>query len=202
MTRALAAALCLAAIGCGHDRAIDDAIRARERFVRELAAREGLVDVWSLSSRSDLEFADGLGPIELLDPDVPFTGWDEVAHRCESTPALPVRWMGPRAHLRLRGDRDGDRRLEIRGRVDVKAIQTQPIVTASIDGREFHSGAVDAEGYFLISAAIPAAWVAEWADVYVTLSSVHEPYKDPEGRAAAKLTVARLEGVIWEPRGP
>jgi len=180
----LLAAACAVA-GCGSDRPISDEQRARDRWVRDLMHRENLADAWSLASRSDIRFEDGLAPIELLDPD--------------STPAKPVRWMGPRAHIRIRGDHDGDRTLVIRGRVDLAAIQTRPVVAASLDGREIHSAIVDPEGYFAIAATIPAAWITDWADLYITLSSVHEPWKDPEGRTAAKLTVARLESVTWEP---
>lgn len=200
MKRVLALAVLLAA--CGSDRPISDEQRTRERWIGNLMQREGLSDAWSLASRYDLQFEDGLAPVEMIDPDLPFTGWDEVGHQCESTPAKPVRWMGARAHLRIRGDRDGDRTLVIRGRVDVKGIQTRPVVAASLDGREIHSEVVDPDGYFVIAATVPGAWITDWADLYLTLSSVDEPWKDPEGRAAAKLTVARLESVTWEPVTP
>jgi hypothetical protein len=197
--RTIGVALVIAAAGCGRSSPITDEMRVRERFVHELAEREDLLGAWSLTSRSDLQFEDGLALIEFLDPDVPFTGWDEAAHRCETTPAKAVRWMGARSHLRIRGDRDGDRRLEIRGRADIKTLQTRPIVSASIDGRDVYSEVVDTDGYFVIAATVPAAWVTDWADVYITLSSVNEPWKEPEGRLTVKLMVARLEGVTWEP---
>lgn len=197
--------LIVAIAGCGRDRAISDEQRARERWARDLMQRENLVDAWSLASRSDIQFEDGLAPVELVDRDVPFTGWDEVAHVCASSPAQPVRWIGSRAHIRLRGDSDGDRALTIRGRVDTKAIRTQPIVAASLDGREIYSEVIEPDGYFVITAIIPAAWVADWADLYITLSSVNEPWKEPDGKGSAKLTVARIESAAWEPvtpRGP
>jgi hypothetical protein len=199
MIRAGMLALTVAAAGCGHETPINDEVRTRDKFVRELAEREGAMGAWSLMSRAELQFEDGFAGTELVDPDRGFTPWTEVVPRYESRPAIAVRWMGARGHLRVRADGDADRRLEIHGRVDIQGLFTHPIITASFDGLELHSAPVDDNGYFLITATIPRARLSGWSDIYVTVSSIHEPWRDPTGRLGTQLTVARLERVTWEP---
>lgn len=200
--------LVIALAACGHENPINDEVRARDRFIRDLAVREGLVDAWALTPRHDLQFEDGFSGVDMVDPLVrpvdpgwydTLFNWRVVSRTAASVPAKPVRWMGARAHLRIRGDGDGDRRLEIRGAVDLYGLQTRPVITASLDGRELHAAPVDADGYFRISAVVPAGMVTTWRDVYLTCSSIHEPWRDPNGRLSTQLRVVRLEGVTWEP---
>jgi hypothetical protein len=186
-----------AATACGKEAPLTDESRAREAWVRQLSEREDLVDTWSLTSRSDLQFEDGLSGVEMTDPAKPFTGWREAAHVCTTAPALPVRWMGARSHLRLRGESDME--LEIRGRANLPELLTRPLITASLNGREIHAALVDEDGYFRIAATVPHAMVREWSDLYITLSSVHEPWRDPNGMVGGKLMVSRIEHVTWQP---
>jgi hypothetical protein len=195
--RGLTLACAVAIVGCAKEAPFTDEGRRREAWIHQLAVREGLLDAWSLSSRAEIQFEDGLGPVEMIDPAVPFAGWREIARATASGPAQPVRWMGARSHLRLRGDTD--MRLEILGRVDLAALMMRPVVTASLDGRELHSGQVDPTGYFRIDVTVPHAMLDGWSDLYLTLSSVHEPWRDPNALVGVKLTVARLEHVTWEP---
>lgn len=183
------------AAGCGRTAPIDDEARARDTYVRALADREGLLDVWSLMSRSTIDFEDGLSAIEMIDPEAPSVGWREVARPVATGMAQPVRWMAARSHLRVRGE--SSMRLTIYGRADLVQIGTRPLVAASLDGAEFYSALPDDDGYFRIDATIPQAKLASWADIYVTLSSVNEPWRD-----LSRLHVARIERVVWEPAVP
>jgi hypothetical protein len=178
---------------------LTEEVRARERFIHDLAVREELIDAWSLQSRATIQFEDGFARVEEIDPAVPLPSWHEVPHACVSMPGKFVRYMGPRGHIRVRADGPYAMHLVIRGRVDLGQLFTRPLVTASFDGLELHAALVDPAGYFTIEATIPRERIAEWSDVYVMLSSVHEPWRDPAGAAGAKLTVARLEHVTWEP---
>lgn len=149
----------------------------RERFVKALAAREGLTGEWLLTSRGDLVFEDGWSALDRLEPE----------------PTVPVRWIGTTAHARLRG-RGADMHLRIWGRVDRGALATRPRVTLVVDGIEIGSRLVADDGAFTLETVIPASWVADWTDLYLSLSSVGEPLREP-----AKVRAARVEGVLWQP---
>lgn len=191
--RAIAAGLWAAlAAACGREAALNPETEARERFIRELAQREGLADTWDVMSRADLVFEDGFSLTEMVDPR-PSTRWSELPPSYASVRAVAARWMGPAGHLRVRG-RGGDMHLRIWGRTDVTRLMTRPRVTATFDGLEFYSRVMDEDGRFEIEAVIPQEWLRGWADVYVLLSSVHEPWRQPPN-----LKVARVEGVQWEP---
>ena len=41
---------------------------------------------------------------------------------------------------------------------------------------------------------IPADWVTDWTDLYLSLSSVGEPLREP-----ARVRAVRVEGVLWQP---
>jgi hypothetical protein len=193
MIRAAAALAVIAALGaCGQEAPISAESRRREAFVRGLAEREHLLEVWSLMSRVDLVFVEGLSDVDMIDPGEPMHPWTQVARACTTATARPVRWMAPRVLIRVRGD--GDQRLVLRGHVDVARLFTRPRVTVTFDGAEVWSQRVDADGGFAVDQVIPRPWLDGWSDVYVTLSSVAEPWRD-----AADLKIARLEAVAWEP---
>jgi len=186
------------AAGCGRQAPITDETRAREGYARDLAEREGLLDAWALTSRSDLQFDDGFAGVELVDPLARGAWWDDAVRACASGRAQPVRWMGARGHLRVRGT--GDHRLRLRGWADVSALQTRPTISASFDGAELHAAVVDDHGYFQIDATIPGGWLAgaDWSDIYLVSSSVDNPFRDPAGKlSTTRLTVLRLEGATW-----
>lgn len=188
--RIAAALLVLAA--CGSEAPLNDETLARERFIRELAEREGLGDTWYLISRADLVFEDGFSATQMVDPD-PVRHWTEVPRTLTSERAMPVRWMGPSAHLRVRG-RGGDMHLHIWGRTNLAVMFTRPRITASFDGLEFGSMVVDDSGLFAFEAVVPGEWLRGWSDIYLELSTVSEPWREP-----AQLKAARVEGVLWEP---
>jgi hypothetical protein len=189
----VAVAITVAVVGCGQESAMSRQSRDREVFVQRLAEREGLLDVWHLMSRADLVFDEGVSKLAFVDPGTLDRAWNAAPGPLVSSRGQPVRWMGPRTLLKVRSD--GDARLEIVGRVDVQKSFTRPRVTVTFDGVELHSALTAADGSFEMAADVPAAEPGRWADVYITLSSVSEPWRDP-----ASLQIARLERVVWRPR--
>ncbi len=190
MRRALVLAVLLGA--CGSEAPLNDETVARERFIRELAEREGLGDTWYVMSRADVVFEDGFSATQMVDPD-PARRWTEVPRELTSERAVPVRWMGPTAHLRVRGN-GVDMHLQIWGRANLAVMMTRPRITATFDGLEFGSQVVDDGGRFSFEAVIPGEHLRGWSDVYLELSTVSEPWREP-----ALLKAARVDGVLWEP---
>jgi hypothetical protein len=190
-----AAHLVLAAViagGCGSEAPLNDETLARERFIRDLAEREGVGEMWYVMPRADVVFEDGFSATQMVDPD-PALRWTEVPRTVSSERAIPVRWLGPQAHLRVRA-RGRDMHLRIWGRSNLAVLFARPRLTATFDGLEFWSRVVDESGEFMIEAVIPADWVHGWSDVYLELSTVSEPWREP-----GLLRAARVEGVSWEP---
>lgn len=189
MSRAIAAAtMAIAVAACGQDgrEPVSVETRAREAFVRRVAADEGLLAVWSLMSRADLVFDDVAAPLAMAAP---------LLAPPSAPPSVPVRWLGPRTLLRVRGR--GDHRLAIRGHVDLVTLHTRPRVSVSFDGAEVDSQVVADDGGFDLAATIAGARLRGWSSVYLTLSTVSQPWQAP-----ADLAVARLEHVTWEPSTP
>lgn len=199
--RALAALAALASLaapaalgsGCGSEAPVNAETEARERFIHDLAEREGVGDVWYVMSRTDVVFEDGWSLAQMVDPG-PGVPWTEVERPIASVRAVAARWLGPSAHLRLRSRTGRDMHLRMWGAINRNLLLTRPRVTATFDGVEISSRVVGDDGTFTIEAVIPAAWLHGWSDVYVTLSSVGEPWRE-----ASSLRVARVEGVWWEP---
>ncbi len=168
---------------------VSDETRAREAFLRTLAEREGVPGAWALMSRSELVFEDGFSLTELTPGNVP-PRWSEIAIEQTSVPAVPVRWMSAESHLLVRGQHD--MHLALRGQVHAAVMATRPRLSVSFDGLEIASLVVDPDGRFAVDTVIPATWLHGWSDVYLRLSSVHEPW-----RTIRDLRVARLESVTW-----
>jgi hypothetical protein len=177
---------------CGHESPISQQSRDRETFVQAMAERENLVDVWHLMSRADLVFDEGVARLAFVEPTALDRAWTD-APVATSSRGQPVRWMGPRTVLKVRGD--GDARLAIAGRVDVHKLFARPRVTVTFDGRELYSAPAAADGSFAMESDIPASWLGGWSDVVITLSTVAEPWREP-----AALQIARLERVVWQSR--
>lgn len=189
MSRALALAVVVAA-ACG-SAPVNDETRAREDYLRGLAEREGLTDAWHLMTRSDLVFEDGFSLTSMAKPDDD-RRWIDLEQAVGSMRAVAVRWMTASGHLRVRGR--GDMHLRVWGRIHVLAISTRPRVTVTFAGLEIDSRIVEPDGTFALDTVIPGTWLHGWSDVYVNLSSMHEPW-----RTVKDLRIARLEGVVWEP---
>jgi len=199
--RALAAAAIAVVLTAGCERSAPATAEriAREEFLRRLAVREGRLAEWHLMSRFDVVFEDGFTAPRRIDPrpgarDTGPTG--EAAVTAAPAPGtIPARWIGALAHLRVRARRPAtDMRLAIWGAVDPQRLRTVPRVTVTFDGVEVHSQLVGDDGRFAIEEIIPRARLGGWSDVYLSLSSVHEPRRDPQN-----LQAARVEGVAWEP---
>jgi|GEM_PF-3061889 len=180
MRRWLTLALAAAA-GCGSDHAPSSENLAREAYVAQLATREGVTGEWRLASRGDLVFEEGWSRMVRVEPELALG----------SSSPVPIRWIGPSAHARIRGR--SDMQLRIWGRVDRAAIFTRPRVSLMVAGIELASRLVADDGSFVVETVVPATWVTGWTELYLSLSSVGEPWRDP-----AVTKVARVEGVVWE----
>ncbi len=171
--------------------AADAAPLTREAFVRGLAEREGLIAAWGLMSRADLQFEDGLTAMACVDAE----GRQRVVELgvdCMTGAGTPVRWMSERGHLRVHGR--GRHRLVVEGRVEVAEIFTRPQLSVIVGGTVRWSQAVAADGTFAPEVELDADG---WHDVYLSLSSIGDPW-----RASSKLGLARLVRVRWEPVAP
>ena len=181
-------ALVLALAACSEP-APSPGVRARERFVRDMAAREGLEAAWQLGDRSDVRFEDDLSTIQCVAPDGTVVFGDR-GERCKSGGAAPARWMGATARLRVRGT--GAMRLWLHGRVDRTRVLAAPDLTVTFAGAVAYNGALAADGSFEVTLDVHPS--GAWQDVYVILSSVGEPMRDP-----TRMAAARLDGLRWEP---
>jgi hypothetical protein len=147
----------------------------RAAFVRTLADRDGLHAAWSLNSRADLLFEDGVAAVQDLGD-------------------TPLRPISRRAHLRVRGT--GDHRLRIRGGIHLDVGQIRPRVDVTLAGELVASTILDEHGDFAIDLTIAADRLGDdWRDLYLVWSGVAEARQDsPNARYAL------LESVEWEPR--
>jgi hypothetical protein len=166
----------------------------RAAYVRELAEREGLLLAWSLTSREDLQFLDGVAPLQFIAN----RGADEDADEPSQDPyapmrGTPIRALYRRAHLRVRGDTS--MHLVLRAAVDLETTFTHPRLDVSLDGELVGSGVADAGGRYVIDVVVPADRVAGgWHDLYLVFSSIVEPSRD-----VRELRTSRLEAVEWTP---
>jgi hypothetical protein len=179
----------------------------RGAWVHELARREDLLDAWSLTSRHDLIFDEGLGPLELVDPRLPPARWFEVGPGRAAPPdpdadpdaafqamrGKPIRALFRRVHLRVRGDTD--MQLSIRASIALGRVHTRPRMDLALDGALLASVVADERGAYAIDLLIPRDRLAGgWRDLYLVWSSIAEP---DLGRVEPRVAV--LESVGWIP---
>ncbi|TMQ18286.1 MAG: hypothetical protein E6J90_20465 [Deltaproteobacteria bacterium] len=166
----------------------------RGAWVRELADREHLHDVWSLSTRADLRFEDGTGGVKFVDDSVDDPKWYDVTHPHEpARRGTAVLWVQRRAHLRVRGA--SDMQLGLRARIALGMVNTHPRLDVSLDGELVASAVADATGHYAIAATVPRDRLAGgWHDLYLVFSSIGDPDRD-----LRDVRVARLEAVEWSP---
>ncbi|MBA3461264.1 MAG: hypothetical protein H0T46_14975 [Deltaproteobacteria bacterium] len=165
----------------------------RDTFVRMLAEKEGLKDAWTLLTRHDLRFEDGIAKLVFIDASVDDPAWFEVTH-----PRPPQKLRGKaaralyrRAHLRVRGSTD--MLLSIRARVAINSVFTRPRLDVSLGGHLLTSAVADANGRYSIDVRIPSEKLTGgWQDIYLISSSVIEPEKE-----LRDLRIGRLESVEW-----
>lgn len=167
-------------------------LKARSTYVHALAIREGFEDAWALNSRDDLSYESGLSNVQFIDPRVSEQHWYDFTPPPGGTRGIPVRWMNRSVHLRVRGDTAMT--LSLGGKVNVNAVFTKPRLEVSLDGALLASRVVDADGTFAVEIPVPAADLADWADVYLSWTALQDPEKE-----AGEPKVARLEHVRWEP---
>ena len=138
-----------------HERPGPEAVRRSDWF-RALAEREGLRDAWSLVSRHDLRFEDGVSTLQFVDGTLPDPRWFEVAPaRAPGTlRGQPIRGLSRRAHLRLRGT--GAMRLQMRIAVALNAVHARPRIDVSLDGKILASVVADERGQYAFDLAVPA----------------------------------------------
>ncbi|MGN6108557.1 MAG: hypothetical protein ACTHU0_25855 [Kofleriaceae bacterium] len=172
----------------------------RAAWFRALADREGLHDAWSLQTRADLRFEDGVAALQMIDGEIDDAPWFEmvkpqIARPEPRTPprGAPIRALYRRAHLRVRGT--GRMRLSIRVALALNVVHTHPRLDVSLDGELLASVVADDRGKYQIELLVPQERLAAgWHDLYLVFDSVAEPDKelrDPR--------VARLEAVEWVP---
>jgi hypothetical protein len=163
----------------------------REAFVHAVANREHLEREWTLSSRRDLVFEDGLSNLTYAQPADDARWYDFFVHDPNPKRGQPIRWLSRRAHLRVRGD--GHMHLVLRGRINVGMVFTRPRLDVSIDGELLGSFVTDDNGAFAVELDVTAS--RTWSDLYIVMSSVGQAERD-----VRDLRVARLEEVQWESR--
>jgi hypothetical protein len=173
-----------------------DEDRRRAAYVRGVADREGLRDAWSLTTRDDVLFEDGLTGLTFLDGSADDPTWWDVLHP-GPVPAVrgtPARWLYRRAHVRVRGDRPMD--LHLHGKVNLGVAYARPRIDVTLDGDLLASVTADASGSFSAEAQVsPERLAGGWHDIYIVFGSIGEPQKD-----VRDLRTARLEAFDWEPR--
>jgi hypothetical protein len=187
--RTVGLTLLAVASGCFEPAAPSPEYLAREAFVEELSIREGLVDRWRLMSRGDVIFEEGFTRPFLIEiaADGSVT---ELTRSVATTRGVPIRWMSPRAHMRLRGS--GAMTLHLWGHADVEAIFSRPRLSANLDGREVASALVNPDGAFDLVVTVDSDPRPRWRDLYLEASTVGE------WRLYSTDKVVRLEGVTWE----
>lgn len=167
----------------------------RSEWFRQLAEREGLRDAWSLVSRHDLRFEDGVANLQFVDAAITDPRWFEVApaQPPSTLRGTPIRALFRRAHLRVRGTTD--MRLQMKIAIALNAVYSRPRIDLSLNGKVLASVVADDTGHYAIDLAIPERLLAGgWRDLYLVFSTINEP--DAAGR---ELRVARLESVEWGP---
>ncbi|MDX2092137.1 MAG: hypothetical protein SFX73_30005 [Kofleriaceae bacterium] len=194
MTRVLLLALVLSACTKQQPPEVVDEVRRRAEFVRKLSEREHRLDAWSLNSREDISFEDGMSNPVFIDKDDPEARWFEIVRNPSLRDGDAVRWMNRSVHFRVRGETDMV--FEIRGKILTKKVFTHPRIELTIGGELIESKLVDDDGRFTVRTIVSSDLLTDWVDVYVTFSSLQEP-----SREAGPPEVARLEWVEWEPVG-
>ncbi|HWO17746.1 MAG TPA: hypothetical protein VNO30_03185 [Kofleriaceae bacterium] len=180
----------------------------RDAWVKELAAREGLADAWSLTSRHDLLFDDGVEDLEFVDPRLEVARWFEVGPGRPAPPRAPdadpagalramrgkaIRALNRRVHLRVRGETD--MRLALRAQMALGKVYTRPRMDVALDGALVASILPDPGGAYALELPLSAAQLAGgWHDLYLVFSSIDDPV-----RGSREPRTAVLESVTWEP---
>jgi hypothetical protein len=179
----------------------------RGAWIRELAERERLLDVWALTPRHDLMLADGIEDVEFIPPGFEIARWFEVGPKRPAPPrpaadpaaalrvmrGRPLRALHRRAHLRVTGETD--MRLQLRAWVALGKIYTRPRLDVALDGALLASVIADEHGGYHLDLQIPAARLAGgWRDLYLVFNSISEPGRDDRDPRAAVL-----EAVTWLP---
>jgi len=166
----------------------------RAAWVRALADREGLHDAWSLTTRADLRFEDGVGQLRFVAGAIEDPQWYEVTQPREpATRGTPILPLEGRAHLAVRGT--SDMHLVLRAAIALNTVFTHPRLDVSLDGELVAAAVADAAGHYTIDLTVPRAELAGgWHDLYLVFSSSIDLGKD-----VRDLRIARLESVEWSP---
>src|SRR5262249_19844650 len=156
-------------------------------WVRSLAEREGLHDAWSLTSRADLRFEDGVGALRYLDGGIDEPRGDGVADpRPEPARRTAILPLARRAHLRIRGA--ADMHLALRGAI-ARTVYTHPRLEISLDGEPLNIAVADATGRYAVDVTVARDHLAGgWYELCLTFSDIADP-----GRDTTDPWVARLE---------
>ncbi len=177
-----------------HPLAGDEPTR-RSAWVEELATREHLHDAWSLNSRANVRFEDGVAGLQFVDAGVDDPAWFEIVRPRgpESLRGTAIRGLFRRAHVRVRGATN--MHLVIHAAVSRKNVFTRPRLDVSLDGEIVTSAVASENGRYVIDVVVPGTVLAgNWHDLYLVFGSVLEPDKDLRDQR-----VSRLESFAWVP---
>jgi hypothetical protein len=173
----------------------------RAAWVRALADREDRHDAWSLTTRDDVRFEDGVAAVRYVEigGDEPQPSELDRARAAGAPRLLAVLPVQRRVHLRVRGGRGPagltDMRFALRAALALNTVYTHPRLDVSLDGELLASAVADAAGRYAITATVGRDRLAGgWHDLYLVFSSVAEPERE-----IRELRIARLESVEWSP---
>jgi hypothetical protein len=198
--RSRAALLLIALAACDArrgtvDPAVADEIARREAFADALLADAG-ANAGKIRSSEEVRFEDGFSPIQLE----PYEKFDGHAYR----------WIGKRAHLRLRTKQE-PMELRVVGWVNLQVVHTRPNVKVYIEGMYRWRGGwpredrprpvvVDDKGFFVAEIPFLPGWAPPdktWIDATIEVSSVGFHWLEPP-----ELRVAHVFELEWKKKDP
>lgn len=166
------------------DAAVAEEIARRDAFRVAMLDAEDAGRARSVSSRPDVMFEEDFTRV-FFDPATSFRNH-------------AYRWMGRRAHIRLKTQGDRPMRVRALGWLDRKILYTKPFVTFSIDGQFVYETPPTEDGHFWGEFIVkPELLRTEWVDLVIAPSSIAFHWAAPPN-----LSVAVLYKFDWEPVTP
>lgn len=156
----------------------DEERTAREAFLKALAEREGTQEAYGLTSREDVRFEEGFSPLEFDPPG------DVRKHA--------FRWVGQKAHVRLKSHGDKPSHLLIGGWSDQKNLMTHATLRVTINGHILASNVAATDGGIGADLTVDPSTLEgrEWSDLYIEVTTLYYDWEPKNYRAIliSKLT--------------
>ncbi len=156
----------------------DEERTARDTFLKSLAEREGTQEAYGLTSREDVRFEEGFSPLEFDPPG------DVRKHA--------FRWVGQKAHVRLKSHGDKPSHLLIGGWSDQKNLMTHATLRVTINGHILASNVATTDGGIGADLTVDASTLEgrEWSDLYLEVTTLYYDWEPKNYRAIliSKLT--------------